>query len=681
MSQTPPFAVPTSAGKRRRVLSEIGNTEEAKSPGKSRRTSLGFDLVRIPTSPKQNRPNPPKSSPKAMETVSSAMPRPTALADMNIRGSAIPTLKKTDRFERFLTINESLNRKSTINGHGSDSLASAIDRAELKQQSSKPALEKLLGESKRLDHELQKASRKLSYSQEEAFATRKLQRALQNEHNTLKVAVEEQVGKFEFLSAQVTARVEKIERGVEVKIEEHRRKAQSTYDGVRDEIKAELEHALRLGDEESAKELASLKAQKTQLEEELKKAIASNEAKISAQKLDSQNQVDAVAKELDGRVMAAESSRRELQLEEAAIDEENLALETAISEQKLANQKAKDDISALERTIQGYVLSKSDFDARIFQQNDALGAQKAHENDWACKEASARAVYMEEKQKYHKYTCTRRRLEHAIAKLSEKHRVFVRVKASPDHLSLLKQAFDFDKLTSYTPECSPECYPECSPECSPESTPDHPYSLEWELLAKESLTGSQVSLLFVGSPQRGINQQLVDIFSFLMSGHDHMTPRGWTYTVYFQSILVQDDTGAACDLLNSSSEVEFLSTKDRTSIVSQKMLVKNAGEVSSILRNKQRTPGVYIHAYTVEGVNVAESQKISGMVMVGDVSSLAWHQQKQLLTGESRCGGLDEMFGRSSLNHTCIDICDMEDIQDPGAQELLAVLHQRACQK
>lgn len=647
-----PIISPTR--KRRRVLTDIKNIEEPIYPEKTQRNSLAFDLVRIPATFKE--PEVEKNMPKDTTSSFASYSRPNSLADMNTKGSGIPTLKKTDRFERFLTINESLNRKSTVYGLGADMKGSEYEWAEPKIPSSKAVVERLTQELKVLDHKLVEAREKSRYKFKEKFEVQQLTRALHNEHQLLKRAVEEQESKFEFLLGQVTTRVELMERDIQLQLKEYENKAQSSYNDVRFEVKAELERALHSEDTETAAVLAELEAEKQDLELKLKEIDLENERELEEVQSQYKKEFDLATQEIESRVSEAENELQELLREDAAIEQENEDLEREISDQQLLDQQKREAISELESTLQQYNSLQTELEAKVTLQTERLRVCEAEEYELRQKEAVAKAEYETEKKKYDLYICTRRRLEHAISKAGGKHRVFVRVRNFP-------LALDINREYAFGRVCA--------------LIPDPEYSRNWEILVQESLCGASTTLLFVGQPQHEMKRHILDVFEFLQLGLESRQQNGWSHNFYYQSVFISENH-ALCDQLNPSSEVSITGRH----VTSQKMLVNNTTEISRTLHNNindaENTPGADIHVFTVESTNLDDHSRVRGLVMVLDITRLPFEVQGEILSPECGYGPMSELIQQVGNDHTSLDVCDIDDLDTPGTQQVLTSLENRA---
>nr|WFL37651.1 hypothetical protein [Metschnikowia bicuspidata] len=588
--------------------------------------------------------------------------RPNSLSDMNTKGSGIPMLVKNDRFERFLTISQSLNRKSSINGLSGEMLPSAHQLEESKQANSRALLHKLEQEAKSLDKELSEATRRLAYAQEEAFETRKLHRALQNEYSTLQSAVEEHEGKFEFLSGQVTTRVEMMERDIQLQIKEYGNKAQSSYNDVEMEVKTELQNALRSEDEETSKELAVLEEKKKQLELQLGAMVSANNDKIKKEQDAISRKADEAARNIDHDVSIAEQTLCDLQKAHDALEEENQKLQAAISSEEAAGSKTKSEISALEHIIQNHVVSRSAMEAKLRSETERLRAFEETQQSWQQKEAEAKLAYEKERSKHDAYMSTRRRLEHAISRLSGKSRALIRIKhnleTGVDHAQATSSKYGTFKVSAYEPDAD--------------------FSRNWELLSQECLRGARVSLSFFGLPRQDMCSQLADILVFLQRGQASSNKGGQEHTFCLQSVLIHDNNRYS-DLLNSSSEVDIQLKTGYINVVSQKMLVSNSSEIHNTLKSSAEYTGAYLHVFTVMGSGTGNSETPLGSVSILDLSHLSWQAQNEALAAERNTGILHDLLQRSPLDHNNMDICDLDNADEPGAQELLASLESRAC--
>ncbi|QBM90936.1 hypothetical protein METSCH_F05250 [Metschnikowia aff. pulcherrima] len=655
MSDLTRTVISLPARKRRRVLEDIGNNGDPNSPGKTHRKSLGFDLVSIPATKTE------KDSKGLLEKVintDSDTVKPQAPADMNTHGSSIPTIRRNDRIERFLSINESLNRKSSINAFGDDLRGPAYMGKAARPSISKAALDKLVGTAKTLDSQIYAAKEKLSYTQEEAYALRKLHRALQNEYAALEVALDEQKAKFEYVLQEATKSVEKREKEVENQLKEYERKSLESYESLRAEISKELESTLALEDPDTKLELQLLELKKVEAEEQLKQTKSVNAEKIREEqeklKLEKVNQSRA----LDEEVAAAEQELELLELENERLDAENDELHAEILAHEQTEENAKKDILKLERNIQEYVVLQKDVDDRLRRDTDFLKKLEAEYEIWKQKEANARAAFEAEDRKYKLYLATHRRLEHAIAKLGSRNRILVRVRDDLDRDSVEKQQLGFDKVDVIDENGE--------------------YARNWEYLVQEALLGVNVSLLFLGL-QQNICEQLMTIFAFLRLGEERKTASGWKFSYHFQSIHVQRN-GELLDLLNLSTEVETQNRNGDLGITSQKMLLKNVSEIPPTIRNKTHGAGTYLHMFTVESSKSNIAQPLSGSVVVVDLTGLTMTAQKEVLETRFSSGFLGNVIRKPPLDHTSMDVCEIGDLREPESQALLAELARRVNQ-
>lgn len=624
MAQT--RSVPTSPSKRRRVLSEITHTDNT-APEPARRKSLGFDMARIDL-----------TSPNAAPECPALRLRFPELATRTLRGSSIPVLKKSDRLQRLLSINESLNRKCKI------------DTDTAPPQDEDPyGIQALLLEARQQADEIRTKRSMLNDLEEERLEVRQLNKALLNEIGELKTLIDELGGKFEYLLGRVTAKVETKERDINLDLRNYKNKLEDERNDAKFELENEMLSAKQYEDSDLLDEVRQLKEKKLALEQELATATTAREEFLKTENALMDEEMNAVlakkSAEVEGSTTTYQNLQNEFQFVVAQLDSANEELRSKQSSNEVLQQK----IYNLEANFHDFEATKRTLHDELSILNRELSEIESENRHWSEETKEAKALYDFHTEKYGNYHATRRILEHGIAKYERRNRTLVRVDHGDtvnNEVTVGTTPYQFDKVVSCT---------------------DRDFSLEWRLFVTDAVLESDAALILLGSQTPDVAQRSARIFSFLKAGEQSHTKKGWSFSYYLQSVRFSGRN--VLDELNGPTETSIEAKNDKLEVKSQQMIVQSESELRLALKSKEHDCAS-CQIYTILGEN-PNGQKSERRLFIVDLALLSLHNQNAVLSGtEAQLNDLVR-FIRERMRH--MKVCDV-DVAAPGAAELFSAL-------
>lgn len=632
-----------TSAKRRRVLSDIINTGILHTESHTRRESLGSDLVRIDVSEKTREGGPDKNF----------------TSDMNRRGSSIPTLRNSDKYERFLNISETLNRKCKV--HSTDFIyASKTNHA---SETNKQIAERLCSELETITADLRRATDDLAAIDDEYSHQNMLFRALQTEMAELKNVLQDHESRFDYLLTQTTLKVELKQKGLDVSLREYKTKLENSYNNTRFELENELLQVMKFDDTEAILQIEKLKDEKLQLKAKLNLQLESNNELLLQLEQNHTKQLrekeEKSAEDLESAALAVKEKEEKL----SRIDADLLKAQEKLLAQQKSDADFEQQIQSKKELISNFATVKGSWQEQLHDVNAELRSLNSVETSWAQRVKDSQEEYETERLKYEQYQKTRRVLEHALSQYCNGRRTFVRI---PDNSSLPQENelfnSEFDKIISHS-------YSN--------------YSKEWELHVQECLRGSLAALIFSGSVKTNCLKQISDSVLYLLEGAESLDRK--KCDLFIQSVRIEGTN--LLDLLNRSNEIRLELRDNLIDLMSQKMTLSNPGDIDTAFKNIGFSDKATFHKFTVAVSRTSrEPHQKSGLnqttystLCLIDLSKFHMDEQTAYLNGEGPNVLLVDLIDHCFKRFKCVSICDLEDTNCLEARNLLkAVLRKNS---
>lgn len=624
------FALPVSPVKRRKVLSEIGNM----SPGESRRKSLGFDLVRIVTSPSRS-----ASGQASLEPLS---------YDPNItnRETLIPTLKNSERYSRLLSINENLSRRLKVNTQRS---LSSPATSEVGDEES-VILEELKSQLLTLVSEILLAEKALVELREESELLLSYHRALKTEIRMLRSVLREQELAFDTTLRRLTAKVESIEADVDHQLKEYERRAESTFNDAKFEIESEIEIAAAYEEPEVIQEFEQLQHDRSDLELKMTEALALRDQALAEEKQSFQTNQIAETSAHQELIKVQTAELKSLESNLLPITAELSALRQVFDDENASLIKMQAQITELENVMQHYTSERSRLEQMLAKESSAAETICATDTAWVQKVGAAKAQCDAEVLKLKAYLSTKKKLEHAIGKYA----------TGPQTLThgmnadFSEASFSLSDLTLPTTGRSPLKL----------------WVSDLDLFVQDVFTGSNLSLIYFGIQAQQL-QELQFILALYESSTHNVKP-----TIRPRLILqcIQFEQNGIVDLLNPSSEVEISKNSDRFNVYSQKMLVSCCKEIDNIISNLKfgKCPSWISVLFEVDGLKAGEI--VSGQISMLNLTHLSLTEQIKLTNTLPSNSTLGSFVRQCQSLRPSFNLCQFERAESDESDKLLSLL-------
>lgn len=626
-----------SSVKRRRILSDIINTGIQPTESHTRRKSLGFDLVRIDVS----QPEPQQQS-----------------VEMDRRGTNIPTLRNSERYEKFLNISESLNRKCKVNPSDHNSY---IPSSKTLTESTKQTTEKLEAEIQTLDLEIRQATDDLSAIDDEYSHQNMLYRALKTEMVELNNVLRDHEAKFEYILSQTTSKVELKQKELEVNLKEYRTKSESSYSNARFELENELRQVTEFDDTEALSRIELLKEEKIRLQNKLQSQDTVNREQLGELEATLNSKLKQNEIKNSEKIKCAAECVRAKERELESLEMDLAKAREVLQAQQQSEAELEQKIQKQKELIENFDVVKENWQEQLLVVTSKIREQEATEHSWAQKVEEAKEAHQKQKAKFDQYQKTIRSLEHALSRFGSDQRVFVRV---PRKSESLKDnhiiGLEFDKIASNSEHSE--------------------FSLEWELHAQECLRGVLAGLVFCGSEKTNCLDQIKTALLFLFEGMKTTNDR--KYDLCIQS--VHADDASLVDLLNRLTSPTINLKNKAFELKSQKMMLGNLGDIDTAFKHINLANKTTIHLFTIVGnamegdTNQAKSSLGKGFrsqLCLIDLSQLCLDEQIQYLKRIGKNEKLNLLLRYLSSNCKCITISEIGEGEKEDLREFLEAVY------
>lgn len=556
------------------------------------------------------------------------------------RKTGIPVLKKSDKYERLLSINQSLAKKCKIK-------PSKIDLSP-RQDVDPCGIQALLKEIEQQEEQINSKSSLLADVEEESSEVKLLNRALRNEISEIKNVISELEGKFEYLLSRITTKVENEERDINLDLMAYQTKLEDSYSDAKFELENEIASALQYEDTEALDEVKSLKERKSSLETQLSDAITARAKALEEEQSAMQKEIDEALESKKNDVEELTAKYLDAQNEFQAVMSEFEQLNAENDSACAAIKKLRDEISSYEKIFDDFNNTKHKLKSEVNTLNEELREIRDQDARWSEKVAESRCKFKEQELKHQKYNATRRILEHGIARYETKNRMFLRVGngESSDELRL-KLIFDtLDKISPYNV--------------------DEHYSQEWELFVQDSLLHQDICIIYSGQAHNLLNN-LRDIYTFLKQGES--VHNGWKFTHHLQSLTITDSN--LSDQFNESTETCIELKNSTMNVVSQKMILRNELDLRpTLLENGKPTCQIF----TTSAENTTSGEISVKRLFVITLTKLSLTEQSLVLGRTDECGPMSTLLLFLKNHLSILNVCDIRTIQETGAEQLLRTL-------
>lgn len=617
--------------KRRRVLSDIVNTAPAMIES-ARRKSLGFDLVRIDHGLGSSIPNPP---PESTELIKQK-------AEQNRVGSAIPSIAKSQMYNKYLQVSRSLSEKCKVNSASLD-----VPFDDSPDADSLHSLETLESEQARLDRAVKEATKVLDALKHDAKELERTHKRLKRQSSEKETQIRLLAGNFETQEQKILAAVAHAAQMTDLRLREHENKLLNDYNDAKFKLEAEVAQNAQYEDSGMASAIQELQKKKAQAEEELQVTIAKKHDAIQQE----MHLMDAeIEKTLQQKTMDVEEASSKFQKLQHSLDQVSVEYES-LEEQVRLKKKSKAELEL--QVEQMRKQSRGLDDVRMKLKNEIalikadLLAVQGEDLEWQQRVQHEKLAYLAIKKRHDDYSRTQRYLEHAIMSYSSETRRYVRAEPSVADVGNNEVVFNG---THYGFE-----------KTGPLEN-DADYVLEWELLVKEALMKSDVSILFCGNVRKPNMYFLLPAYTFLKEAQANH--KDWSFEVYLQSVYF--DGEEVFDILNASTDSTIHYSQEKLSVVSQRMLVHAEKDLAVALKNEGEIDKIVLHTLTTNGSNGKLNQKTSAQLHIVNISNLDMDGQAEALGNDQTKIGKLVKYLLSIPNSVCS--CDIA----PGSPKELS---------
>lgn len=628
------MASPQNQAKRRRVLSEIINKNPPMIES-ARRKSLGFDLVRIDHSLGSSIPNPPPDSTKIIKEK----------AEQNRVGSAIPSIAKSEMYNKYLQVSRSLSEKCKVNSAGLD-----VPFEDYPDGSSLKRLEELEEEQARLHRDTHEASKVFEALKAEA-------KELDRTHKRLKRLASEKETQIRLLTSEFETREQKVQAAVaheahmtDLRLREHQNKLLNDYNDAKFKLEAEVAQNSDLRSPELDRSIEELKLKKRELDAELQDAATKKEEAIRHEMQLMDAEIDNVLKQRTMEVEEASKTFQKLQLVLDQISAEFEALDQEVLQNKKTKAALELQVKQIHERFSSLGNDRESLKSQIHSVRAEILALKSEESVLHQRVQREKMDYLAVKEKFDTYSTTRRFLEHAIMGYSEKTRRYVRLDESMAEVHNNEVILDgihyrFEKAGILDHDAE--------------------YNLEWELLIKEALKESNVSVLFCGSDRKPSMHYLLHAFNFLkMAQVNH---KDWSFEVNLQSIFV--DEKEVYDLLNASTDCAIEYPQNQLSIISQRMLVNTEKDLRIALKDEGDIDKMVLHILTIDGTNAKTNQKSATRLSIANITNLRIKAQVEVLQNAHK--GIGKLINHLLASCKSVCACDIVPGESTASSSML----------
>lgn len=658
-----------SSVKRRRILSDIINTGVQPPESHTRRKSLGFDLVRIQVDTETDTDT--KTDIKTDTQPDPDIETQKHPVRMEKRGTNIPTLRNSEKYEKFLNISENLNRRCKVgssvfsgsNSFGGHSSSIYTDQnthnsTNSLSENNKQTIEKLESEIQKINIEIRLATNDVAAIDDEYSHQNMLYRALKTEMLELENVLRDHEAKFEYLLSQTTSKVELKQKELEVSLKEYRTKAENFYNDARFELENELRQVTEFDDTEALSHIELLKKEKARLNEQLLAQETANEEKLKELEGVLESKLKQLDMENNQKIKSATDCVMEKERELECLELDLAKAVEVLEAQKQSEAELEQKIHEQKQLLDNFDAVKEDWLEQLADIASKIQSQHAIEKTWAQNVEDAKCAYQKTKMKFDQYMKTIRSLDHALSCYGSARRVFVKVPEAS--VSGIEQdnciyGLEFDKVVS----------------CSDHSD----FSIEWELHAQECLRGVLAGLIFCGSRTTNCLDQIKKALQFLFDGIESVKDR--THDLYIQSVHV-DIEGGLVDLLNRLTSPTVNLKHEAIELTSQRMTLAALGDIDTAFKHINLANKTTVHLFTIVGSFREDAGQdknlhkkgIKSQLCLIDLSQLSLNEQVQYMKGKGKSGELNLLLTHIYNNTKCLTISEIgKEVQKENQNE------------
>lgn len=620
--------------KRRRVLSDIVNTAPEMIDS-ARRKSLGFDLVRIDHG--SSIPNPPQESTQLINQK----------AEQNRVGSAIPSITRSQMYNKYLQVNRSLSEKCKINSATLD-----VPFDDSADADSLQSLDSLMSDQIRLQRAVEDASKTLDALKTESKDLERTHKRLKRHSSEKETQIRLLASNFETQEQKIQAAVEHEAHMTDLRLREHENKLLDDYNDAKFKLEAEVAQNARFDDPELTSAIQELEKKKQEVDAELQSTVAKKHDVVQQeiQLMDAEIEKTLQQKTTEVEVASNKFQKLQLNLEQITAEYESLVelanlKQSTKAELELQVKQMNEQFRDLDRV-------RTELNREIALAKADLLAVQGEDLEWLQRVDYEKAEYLAVKKKHQAYSRTRRLLEHAIMGYSEATRRYVRIEKTAAEVSENQVIFNgarfhFEKTGVLQENAD--------------------YALEWELLVKDAIKSS-ASIIFCGNDRKPSMHFLLPAYTFLKDAQESL--KDWSFEVYLQSVFF--DGKEVFDILNASTDSTIQYSQNSLSVVSQRMLVHTDKDLAVALKHEGDVDKAVLHVFTISGMK--ENHKTSTQVNIMNISNLGVDAQVEALCNDQTTLGKLVNHLLSVTNSVCS--CDIAPCQPQQINRMLRSLQE-----
>lgn len=652
------------ADKKRKVLGEIQNVDRSTpgmKSGAGRRKSLGFDSVRIqmksPESRKMSndtRMKPPSSllvsNNMRLKLANSVNSHDVHFRQSNERSSQIPQPTGshiTTRLQnRFADVKNRLEKKAKINYDDDVTFDEDISfqKNNIIEQTSR---------NRELDVEINRLQSSLYDLELDNDELRRLHKKLKHRIVEMTSEIDKSHRKFEYRGEIIMKNVANRERLIDMNLKELSNKYKDEFNEAKFQLDIELKNAENYKDEHLQKEITDLEHRILDATDQLEAAKNHKYEAIKTESNSLQREVteylDLKTTEVNELTTSYETKDSELQ----QIDNKILEIENKIRSKQEQNEALKNSIESLRVQMGQFQDEKSDLESELHLIQSDIEAIQQTEVEWNNKLDHIQLNYGDSIEKLVQHNQQKRILENSIMDYEGKLRVYVKLPAkvkidNNNSFVANNQIYQFNKVLDS--RCS-----------------NHDVIEEFMCLSKSVVSGNNVSVIFLGSPQ-GTRQLIMDT---LKTSYDtfsakmiSLSKNGWEYEFSLRVFAVTTDDKLV-DYLNSCEIMPLSTLHDNLcQLPSQKMILEK-GE--SIAQLSQFHPGRKFKtvAYIIEVIakNQTSMKQFDSNLMLLDITNNTVDEQRHILSVDSECDPVEsDIINYANCFSKCLNICMLDRI-------------------
>lgn len=579
---------------------------------------------------------------------------------MNKKGTGIPTLKNPDRYERFLNISESLNRKCKVIPTDSGYVPKSTSLAE----KNKNTTERLNTELEKLNAEILQATDELRAIDDEYSHQNMLYRALKTEMAELNNVLRDHEAKFEYMLSQTTLKVELRQKELDVAIKEHKTALEDTYNNTQFELENELLKVNVFDDTEALTELKSLEEKKVQFQRQLQQQVEKNTDALL--KIEQQNKEKLNKMESDSLKRIEDVMDGIVALEQTLSDAES-RLSQAQNELKIQQQSEAElakEIEIKRLQLNNFDAVEDDWQVQLQDINTKLRSLNNIDVQWSQKVNEAEILYQADKAKFEKYQNTRRSLEHALSLYGNNSRAFIKFSGDDFESDSERFGTKFDKFVS--------------------KVDAKEFAKEWELYVQQCCHGALVDLIFCGNEPNNCLTRITECLEFLFEGIKNHETENVKYDLFIQSVHIEQTR--ILDLLNRGKEVNIEMQGHAIDMNSQKMTLNGVGDIVTAFKNINLAGKATVHVITVSGTHISQNGKfmkhgyrrgtskpIRAQLCLLELSHLLLEDQTRYICSLGENEDINVLVQHSYATK-CLTVCGLSEMTSSDSQNLLEAI-------